>query len=241
MDSLTTAAKMNKVMKMGKRINIGTLQKPDGKFTETPGETLELLLDTHFPNKDTTNISNITGIIDTSDAADANADEAVADEANDTNIDNSLDNEIQNNDSHNSTLNEILVEGGLLPNTDYINHLVDGVSDNNEDNSANIVISDSDVSVIDDAVEVIASLNDSNIDSLDSSSYDDNISGARRHNDNFLDLGNIDNFEIIESINIQSITTAFKSFQPFKSPGADGVSPCLIPVSYTHLTLPTKA
>ena len=72
MDDLTTAAKLNKMLKMGKKINIGTLEKEDGTFTETPTETLDLLLRTHFPNKDdddrnTNNINNLDQIIEQPD------------------------------------------------------------------------------------------------------------------------------------------------------------------------------
>ena len=60
MNSLTATAKLNKVMKMGKKHDLGTIKKDDGTYTNTPRETLELLLKTHFPNKETNNIS-VTG------------------------------------------------------------------------------------------------------------------------------------------------------------------------------------
>ena len=51
MENLTTAARIQKVLKMGKKQDIGTIKKPDGSFTETPEETLQVLLATHFPDK----------------------------------------------------------------------------------------------------------------------------------------------------------------------------------------------
>ena len=51
MKDLSTTAKIAKVMTQGKIKKIGTLIKPDGNYTSTPGETLQVLLDTHFPDK----------------------------------------------------------------------------------------------------------------------------------------------------------------------------------------------
>ena len=51
MENLNTTARIQKVLKMGKRQEIGTVRKPDGTFTDSPEETLQVLLDTHFPDK----------------------------------------------------------------------------------------------------------------------------------------------------------------------------------------------
>ena len=52
MESLTTTARIQKILKMGRKQEIGTVKKPDGSFTDTPEETLQVLLDTHFPDKE---------------------------------------------------------------------------------------------------------------------------------------------------------------------------------------------
>ena len=36
----------------GKKLEIGSLRKPDGTYATTPQETLQLLLDTHFPERE---------------------------------------------------------------------------------------------------------------------------------------------------------------------------------------------
>ena len=51
MSKLDTAAKIQKVMKTGRKLDIGTLKKPDGSYTETTEESLKVLLDTHFPDE----------------------------------------------------------------------------------------------------------------------------------------------------------------------------------------------
>ena len=37
-------------MKLGKKEELGSMKRNDGTFTTTPEETLNVLLDTHFPN-----------------------------------------------------------------------------------------------------------------------------------------------------------------------------------------------
>lgn len=52
MENLNTTARIQKVLKMGKKQDIGTIRKPDGSYTDSPEETLQVLLETHFPDKD---------------------------------------------------------------------------------------------------------------------------------------------------------------------------------------------
>ena len=56
MTKLDTAAKIQKVMKTGSKQELGTLKKQDGSYTTSPQESLQVLLDTHFP--DETNPAN---------------------------------------------------------------------------------------------------------------------------------------------------------------------------------------
>ena len=51
MSKLDTAAKIQKVMKSGKRQEIGTFRKPDGTYTTTVTESLQVLIDKHFPTE----------------------------------------------------------------------------------------------------------------------------------------------------------------------------------------------
>ena len=51
MESLSTTARIQKVLKMGRKQDIGTIRKPDGSYTDSPEETLKVLLDIHFPDK----------------------------------------------------------------------------------------------------------------------------------------------------------------------------------------------
>ena len=43
-------ARLHKILKQGKKENIGTIKKKDGKYTDNLEETLKILLDTHFPD-----------------------------------------------------------------------------------------------------------------------------------------------------------------------------------------------
>ena len=51
MSKLDTAAKIQKVIKTGRRQEIGTFRKPDGTYTDTVSESLQVLLDKHFPTE----------------------------------------------------------------------------------------------------------------------------------------------------------------------------------------------
>ena len=50
MENLNSSARIQKVMKTGKKEELGSMKRNDGTFTTTPEETLNVLLDTHFPN-----------------------------------------------------------------------------------------------------------------------------------------------------------------------------------------------
>jgi ribonuclease HI len=52
MEDLTSSARLVKILKSGKKTEIGTVRKPNGEYTATPEETLQVLLDTHFPNQE---------------------------------------------------------------------------------------------------------------------------------------------------------------------------------------------
>ncbi|XP_017479146.1 PREDICTED: uncharacterized protein LOC108368745 [Rhagoletis zephyria] len=47
--SLPEAVRLQKALNREHKNTIGTLKKPDGSYTQHPGETCRLLLDTHFP------------------------------------------------------------------------------------------------------------------------------------------------------------------------------------------------
>ena len=47
-------ARIQKVLKLGKREEIGSLKDSQGNYTNTPEETLQVLLDKHFPDKEDT-------------------------------------------------------------------------------------------------------------------------------------------------------------------------------------------
>lgn len=49
-NSLPAAARLNLILKRGARDPQGTMKRPDGTFTETPEETIDLLLQSHFPD-----------------------------------------------------------------------------------------------------------------------------------------------------------------------------------------------
>ena len=59
MNDINSTARVHKLLKMGKREDIGSLKKDNGEFTTTPKETLETLLNTHFPD-DPNNHQNST-------------------------------------------------------------------------------------------------------------------------------------------------------------------------------------
>ena len=58
MKDINSTARVHKLLKMGKREDIGSLKKDTGEFTTTPKETLETLLNTHFPDNTTNNDQN---------------------------------------------------------------------------------------------------------------------------------------------------------------------------------------
>ena len=60
MQDLTATARIQKVFRQGKGQTIGSLKKPNGEFTVTPEETLEILLDTHFPDHGTVREDNVS-------------------------------------------------------------------------------------------------------------------------------------------------------------------------------------
>jgi len=60
MQDLTATAKIQKVLRQGKGQTIGSLKKLHGEFTVTPEETLEILLDTHFPDHGTVREDNVS-------------------------------------------------------------------------------------------------------------------------------------------------------------------------------------
>ena len=49
-DNLPDTAKLNKIIQIGKNRELGTVRKSDDTFTETPKETLQVLLETLFPD-----------------------------------------------------------------------------------------------------------------------------------------------------------------------------------------------
>jgi hypothetical protein len=51
MTKLDTAAKIQKLMKSGSKQELGSLKKPDGSYTTFTQESLQVLLDTHFPDE----------------------------------------------------------------------------------------------------------------------------------------------------------------------------------------------
>ena len=56
-DNLSAVAKLQRLMKMGKMADIGTLRRADGTFTTTTEETLSELIDTLIPSRDTDDIT----------------------------------------------------------------------------------------------------------------------------------------------------------------------------------------
>jgi ribonuclease HI len=51
MDKLDSAARIQKLMKMDNNRELGTVRKPDGEYTNNVKETLNVLLNTHFPDE----------------------------------------------------------------------------------------------------------------------------------------------------------------------------------------------
>ena len=49
--SLAISARLAKVMKLGKKQSLGTIKKQDGSYTNNPEESLEALLNFHFPDR----------------------------------------------------------------------------------------------------------------------------------------------------------------------------------------------
>ena len=72
LEDLTAVAKLQKILKNGKGATLGTLKKPDGEYTDTPEETLKLLLDVHFPDHGTDRRDDdiLNTMIDNSDKLD---------------------------------------------------------------------------------------------------------------------------------------------------------------------------
>ena len=60
---MTTTARLQRILKLGKRQEIGNLKKSDGTYTETPSETVNLLMDIHFPKRTINIDSNDTDTI----------------------------------------------------------------------------------------------------------------------------------------------------------------------------------
>ena len=52
MSDLNQTARVQKILKLGKREEIGSLKDNQGNYTTTPKETLQVLLDKHFPGKE---------------------------------------------------------------------------------------------------------------------------------------------------------------------------------------------
>ena len=52
--AMPQAARLNAVLKRGKREPQGTMKRADGTYTSNPEETLDLLLETHFPDDEST-------------------------------------------------------------------------------------------------------------------------------------------------------------------------------------------
>ena len=50
--SLNSTARLHKIMKTGNKEEIGSLKDNEGNYTTTPEQTLQVLLDAHFPNND---------------------------------------------------------------------------------------------------------------------------------------------------------------------------------------------
>ena len=50
--NLAILARLAKIMKLGKKQSLGTIKKQDGTYTNNPAESLEALLDFHFPDRD---------------------------------------------------------------------------------------------------------------------------------------------------------------------------------------------
>ena len=48
-EKMPELGRLTKVLKMEKRVQLDVIQKADGSFTRNPGETLEVMLATHFP------------------------------------------------------------------------------------------------------------------------------------------------------------------------------------------------
>ena len=64
LDDMTLTARLHKIMKQGRQPKLGTVLKQDGSYTKNPEETLEVLMDTHFPKAETNNTDNLNNIIE---------------------------------------------------------------------------------------------------------------------------------------------------------------------------------
>jgi ribonuclease HI len=51
-EKLDTVSRVQRVFKMGKKQEIGSMRKEDGEYTSNPEDTLKVLLDRHFPDKE---------------------------------------------------------------------------------------------------------------------------------------------------------------------------------------------
>jgi len=54
-ESMKDISRLNKILMRGWRREIGFLKTPNGTYTVSPDETLDLLMDTHFPSCQATN------------------------------------------------------------------------------------------------------------------------------------------------------------------------------------------
>ena len=49
---MPATARLRKILQTGKVDKLGSMKRKDGTYTDSPMETLEILLDTHFPDLD---------------------------------------------------------------------------------------------------------------------------------------------------------------------------------------------
>jgi hypothetical protein len=51
-EKLNAVSRIQRVFKIGKKQEIGTVRKDDGEYTTNTEDTLKVLLDKHFPDKE---------------------------------------------------------------------------------------------------------------------------------------------------------------------------------------------
>ena len=61
MDSKSTPKRISSIIKNQKTTRLGTVRKPDGRLTESPEETLQVMVDTHFTSLNAPPQDNPTG------------------------------------------------------------------------------------------------------------------------------------------------------------------------------------